>query len=212
MPASEETQTRRSSGTVRELLLGAARTTFDNEGYGAKTKAIAELAGVAETAIYTQFGSKANLFRAAVVSSFTEAIQEWVTSWEGAAVDGDIGEMAHSYIYAVYDMAVMHKRILRELMTHEANDTTLAELAGEVSRDFANALGRVQRVVRLGAIGRGYPHVDGVSLAVTTSMVVSIAVFDDWFIPDESNDATRERLCSEMVSLVLHGITQRPAD
>ncbi|MFE3000546.1 TetR/AcrR family transcriptional regulator [Nocardia sp. NPDC059246] len=203
---------RRSSEEVRERLLQAAREAFADIGYSAKTKDIARQAGVSESLIYTQFGSKSELFRVAVVSTFTDAIEDWVTRWEGTVVEADIAAMADSYVRAVYDVARTHRHLLRELMTLPQHaDPTFATLAKEVSRRFANSLGRVQRVVRLGAMARGYPLDDSVSLAVATAMIVSTAVYDDWFLSDEIKGASPDRLMNEIVSLCLYGITGRPA-
>jgi AcrR family transcriptional regulator len=208
---TEATTTRRSSVEVRERLTAAASDAFNETGYGAKTKDIAQRAGVAESLIYTQFGSKTELFRVAVISSFTDAIEEWAASWEGATVDGDTAAMTDSYVRAVYEMARSHRPLLRELMARsDQKDQTLATLAQEVSRRFANSLGRVQRVVRLAAVARGYPLDYSVTLAIATAMIVSTAVFEDWFLPDECKDAPPERLITEMVALCMYGVSQRP--
>jgi AcrR family transcriptional regulator len=53
---------RRSSQTIHDLILSAARTLFAERGYRASTRDIAALAGVSETLIFRRFGSKARLF------------------------------------------------------------------------------------------------------------------------------------------------------
>jgi AcrR family transcriptional regulator len=211
-PATTLSTSRRSSEEVRALLLDSARELFTEQGYRATTKDIAGRAGVAESAIYTRFGSKAELFRLAVISVFTEFIDDWVSSWESRSGHGDIEEIAASYVDGLYDMARRNRRVLRALMSNPAdNDPTLRDIAERISRHFANSLGRVQRVVRLGAAARGYALDEPVAIAISTAMVVSTALFDDWFLPDESRQASRERLTGELVALVVHGIAHRPA-
>jgi len=85
--------TRRSSGEVRALLVEAARELFTEQGYRATTRDIATRAGVAESLIFTRFGSKAELFQVTVVSAFTDFIDDFVTSWEANPVDSDIEEI-----------------------------------------------------------------------------------------------------------------------
>src|SRR5256885_16110443 len=55
-------RTRRSPQEVRELLLGAARSTFAARGYArSSTRDIAGTAGVSEALLFRHFGPKANL-------------------------------------------------------------------------------------------------------------------------------------------------------
>jgi AcrR family transcriptional regulator len=108
--------TRRSSGEVRALLVEAARELFTEQGYRATTRDIATRAGVAESLIFTRFGSKAELFQVTVVSAFTDFIDDFVTSWEANPVDSDIEEIAASYIDGLYAMARRNRRLLRALM------------------------------------------------------------------------------------------------
>lgn len=203
---------RRSSEQVRALLIEAARELFSEQGYRATTKDLAARAGVAESVLYSRFGSKAELFRTTVVSAFTEFIDDWVTSWESQPVDADIEVMARSYIEGLYDMARRNRRLLRVLMASPDDDpdSPLREISESISRHFANSLARVQRVVRLGAAARGYPLDEPISIAVNTAMVISTAVFDEWFLPDECRDAGRERLLRELHATCVHGIAHRP--
>jgi len=64
---------RRSTATVRALILSAARELFAERGYRASTRDIAKLAGVTEAVIFRQFGSKARLFE----SIFSEPVTQF---------------------------------------------------------------------------------------------------------------------------------------
>ena len=212
-PATAATgrQQRRSSEEVHGRLIDAARELFTEHGYPATTREIAARAGVAESLIFTRFGSKAELFRATVVAAFTEFVDRFVEEWEANPVDSEIEAISASYFDGLYTMARENRRLLRVLMTGpETTDAPLREISEQLSRHFANSLGRVQRVVRIGGAARGYTFDEPVSIAASAAMVISLALYDDWFLPDECREATKERLISEMVGMCIHGIAHRP--
>ena len=65
--------TRRPRGEPRRLLLDAARDLFARQDYRATTtREIAQAAGVAEHLLFRHFGSKAALFREALVVPFSD--------------------------------------------------------------------------------------------------------------------------------------------
>src|SRR5258708_40233270 len=55
---------------IREMILGAAKTVFLRDGYGASLESIAEAAEVARQTVYNQFGSKEQLFAEVVQSVY----------------------------------------------------------------------------------------------------------------------------------------------
>jgi AcrR family transcriptional regulator len=64
---------------VRRLILEAARRLFATNGYrGTSAREIAETAGVAEVLLFRNFGTKAELYSAAVVAPLTEFFDEWL--------------------------------------------------------------------------------------------------------------------------------------
>ncbi len=205
------TVARRSTEEVRALILAAAAELFAEQGYRATTKDIAARAGVAESLIFTRFGAKAELFQLTVVTAFTDFIDDFVSSCESNPVDSDITEIATSYIDGLYSMARRNRRLLRALMAApDDTDPALREISARISRHFANSLGRVQRVVRIGAAARGYTLDEPITIAVNSAMVVSTAIYDDWFLPDECRAATRDRLIRELVAVCVHGMAHRP--
>ncbi|MGE3328761.1 MAG: TetR/AcrR family transcriptional regulator [Acidimicrobiia bacterium] len=69
------TRVRLTGGARRQRILEAAGAVFMRNGFeGARTKQIAEEGGMAEAMIYRHFGSKEELFAAAVVSPFEHVI------------------------------------------------------------------------------------------------------------------------------------------
>ena len=80
--------TRRPRGEPRRLLLESARDLFSKQGYNAtSTREIAEHAGVSETLMFRYFGSKAGLFREALVVPFVEYIEDLDAKWQSGALD-----------------------------------------------------------------------------------------------------------------------------
>src|SRR5580692_6193126 len=74
--------TRRPRGAPRRLLLDAARTLFARQDYRSTTTLeIAKAAGVTEHLLFRHFGSKAALFREALVVPFTSFVDEFGRTW-----------------------------------------------------------------------------------------------------------------------------------
>src|ERR1700712_5470945 len=74
-PAPRRRRPRKSTEDLKTELLSAATTVFARRGYsGGSTKEIAELAATTQASIYRHYGSKADLFVAAVAEPFLELI------------------------------------------------------------------------------------------------------------------------------------------
>lgn len=74
--------TRRLRGAPRGLLLDAAWTLFARQDYrSTTTREITQVAGVTEHLLFRHFGSKAALFREALVLPFTSFVDEFGQTW-----------------------------------------------------------------------------------------------------------------------------------
>ncbi len=81
---------RRPRGAPRKLLLAAARDLFARQDYrSTTTREIAEAAGVTEHLLFRNFGSKAGLFREALVLPFTEFVDDFGRTWNSVVPRGD---------------------------------------------------------------------------------------------------------------------------
>src|SRR6266851_49147 len=106
MSASPNGRSRRSSGEVRSLLLAAARELFVEQGYeGTTTRDIASRAGVTEKLLYNNFGTKAELFEAAVLSSFEDFVREYREAWETASADSSDQQRMELFVQRLFDLA-----------------------------------------------------------------------------------------------------------
>ena len=77
-PAEPEPPRKRlGMGQAKPLLLEAAREVFALRGFrGARTKEIADKAGVSEALLYRHFGSKAGLFEEAILEPVNSFVGE----------------------------------------------------------------------------------------------------------------------------------------
>lgn len=72
-------QSRLSADQRREQIINAARQVFEQSGFdGARTRDLAAAAGVNEALLYRHFGSKEDLFEAAVAAPLEEAVGKLV--------------------------------------------------------------------------------------------------------------------------------------
>src|SRR2546423_14626306 len=81
-------RTRRSPQEVRELLLGAARSTFAARGYArSSTRDIAGTAGVSEALLFRHFGTKASLLELAIRDPIQGVMDAYVDRRPGDLTD-----------------------------------------------------------------------------------------------------------------------------
>ncbi|MEU5401175.1 TetR family transcriptional regulator [Streptomyces sp. NPDC005963] len=105
---------------ARERILGAARTEFAERGYDKTTmRGIARAAGVDAALVHHYYGSKDDVFVAAIEVSFEPAMA--VTEILGQGTDG-IGERLARYFIGVWENPVSRGPLLvviRSALTHE---------------------------------------------------------------------------------------------
>jgi AcrR family transcriptional regulator len=75
-----------------EVLLGAAREVFTEQGYGASTRTIAERAGASEAVLYQRHKTKLDLFFAAMVPE--PCATDWLAEADSGDVVTDLGTIA----------------------------------------------------------------------------------------------------------------------
>lgn len=200
---------RRSSDEVRALILEAAARGFARRGFdGTTTAEIAADCGVAESVLFRHFGSKANLFTAAAVEPFRDAVRGFREFWEGVGRTFDDNDpVMHTYIAELYD------RI------HDNRDAVLAMFfaardpgsggAGERSRaEFAGLLDELDEVGESWAARRELeiPRL-WLRTRISVAMVMSMAMFDDWFLPagPPNGPVDRNTIIDELAGVASRG-------
>jgi AcrR family transcriptional regulator len=131
-PPTEANSSRRGRGEARRLLLSAARDLFNARGYsGAKTREIAEVAGVNEALIYRHFASKATLFRECMVDPFVDFVAAFRAESEaGKYRTDDVETATRGFISGLYDLISDHRGLAGLMLTLDARSKAELEAAG----------------------------------------------------------------------------------
>src|ERR1700742_2079499 len=110
--------TRRPRGAPCRLLLDAARELFARQDYrSTTTKEIASAAKVSEYLLFRHFGSKAGLFREALVLPFTDFVDEFGRTWQSVVPEEtDEEELSGRFVGQLYDVFVEHQGLLLTLL------------------------------------------------------------------------------------------------
>jgi AcrR family transcriptional regulator len=210
--ASPTRQVRRPSTVVRELLLDSACRLFAAKGYaGASTREIATAAGVNEALIFRHFGNKVGLFRAAVVDPFRELIDDFVDEWEATYVSNSMSteELTGAWIHALNDLMREHRDLVVALIAANAIDAEDDPEGAPLSDAFARPLERLERFTRREMAGRGLAANPTVAVRATFGMVLSMAIFDDWFFSGVARPPSGETIAREMTDMIVFGFSGR---
>jgi AcrR family transcriptional regulator len=201
-----EPRRRRASGEPKRLILEAARDLFSRRGYSdTSTRELADRAEVSETLIFRYFGSKAMLFREALVVPFTEFVAGWTGMYRSGELDHlNDHDFVVSYVTGVYDVFRANRGLLAVVWAADANEEhVLAEsgILSEVSRSLATLVEFSREVMQ-----HRHPeieHREDLGSKAVLAMVAGMAAFGQSFYggPRPSDDD----IIHEVVQLILHG-------
>lgn len=208
--ASSETpsRTRRPSEEVRSLLLEAARELFLERGYDATTTMeIALKAGVSERLLFSNFGSKAELFDIAITAPFAQVIADYVASWEREAPELTPETRIDAFVENVFDLAERNRGILRSALARAGSRPDRPErLLLDHLATMVQSMREISDTVR---DTRGYRIDSPATIAAATAMVFGMALLDDLLFPAGGERPDRRRLTTEMTQMILHGVMHR---
>jgi AcrR family transcriptional regulator len=131
--------TRRPTAEIRELILDAAQHLFREHGYaGTTTKQIAARAGVAESLVFGQFGTKPELFEIAAVAPFRSFVDAYIESWPGIPPEADPETLVKSFVDGFFRLLMENRRILQDCTSESfrGGESAIANLARAVQKDF----------------------------------------------------------------------------
>ena len=190
------------------MLLDAARDLFARRDYrSTTTREIAEAAGVAEHLLFRNFGSKAALFREALVVPFTSFVDDFSKTWKSVVPEEtDEQDLAGQFVGQLYDLFVEHRGLVMTLWASEALDDeelTEAGIAG-----VADALAVLGRISAEGRQTRGMQSSEpDLAAHSTVAMIAGMAAFGSTFFgPDEPS---RDAIVEELTQAALHGFLHR---
>lgn len=187
-------------------MLDAAEDLFVRLGYDATTtKAVAVQAGVSERLIYSNFGTKDDLFREAVVSPFDDLIAAYVKAWSDSPDDAPVEELMTMFVRGFFELAHRNRALLLSCL--RVDDIHEDRPHGVIVQRFAGAV----QSMRAGASALRGSHglrdfVPSALIAASAGMVLGVALLDDLLYTQESERPTADQLIDEMVALVCHGI------
>jgi AcrR family transcriptional regulator len=195
---STETRTprRRSTAEVRELILVAARELFAANGYEAtRTQDIGERAGVRERLLFANFGSKAELFDAALTGPLSAVITEYIEAWDQHP-EFTVEQRLTVFIEGLYDLARENRTVLRSVLgSSRDGEGPGADLFDHIARTL-------HRTLSLG-VAAEY-HDAAAALVDLAGMVFGVALLDDMLIPKGVRRPSRARLLTEMNKMAAH--------
>jgi AcrR family transcriptional regulator len=200
---------RRPRGEARRLLLDAARELFAHQDYrGTTTREVAEAAGVTEYLLFRHFGSKAGLFREALVLPFTNFVDDFGKTWQAVVPERtDEEELAKQFVGELYDVLVQHRGLLLTLVASDGLSEEEIESAGITDiRRTLTVLGQISAEgMRIRGMRSSHPDLPAHS---TVAMIVGMVALRSTFYGSEP--PPREAIVDELVQAILHGFLHRP--
>ena len=199
---------RRPRGAPRKLLLAAARDLFARQDYrSTTTREIAEAAGVTEHLLFRNFGSKAGLFREALVLPFTEFVDSFGHTWDSVVPEQtDEEELARRFVGQLYDVFVEHQGLLLTLMASQA--LSEEEVADTGIADIRRALTVLSQIgaegMRIRGMRASHPDLPAHS---TVAMIAGMAALRSTYFGSEQ--PPRDAIIDELVQAILHGFLHR---
>jgi AcrR family transcriptional regulator len=198
----EQVRRRRSKGEPRRLLIESATYLFNEHGYSTSTREIADRAGVSETLMFRYFGSKAGLFREAMVVPFVAFVDGFVADrTTGAGRDEPALELTTSFVGGLFDLFRGHRGLVAALWSTATFDGSDLSAAG-VDEDVWQAFNKLVNVGRRAV--RGRPARNEIVTRAIVSMVAGMAVSDRSF---EHGLPSRDVIVDEIATVITHART-----
>jgi AcrR family transcriptional regulator len=214
---SRRRRPRKSTDTLRAELLSAAAAVFARRGYGgASTKEIADLAGTTPASIYRHYGSKAELFVAAVADPFIELIEDYTAAFtEQSRRNPDPYQLTETHIASLYDHLYAKRAAVLALICASGDPDAEQPVRTVVNR--LNDMFEVFHTVSLDVWEHGGPYqIEHAKLwhRLVAGMVVSATALEPLFLPDGWYRPSRNEIINVMTSMITSGIFERtpPAD
>jgi AcrR family transcriptional regulator len=199
---------RRPRGEPRRLLLDAARELFARQDYrGTTTREIAQAAGVTEHLLFRHFGSKAALFREALVLPFTGFVEEFGRTWQSVVPEETKEEeLTEHFVGQLYDVFVQHQGLFLTLMAAEAlSEEEKAEAGIAEIGQALSLLGQISAEgMNLRGLRSNHPDLPAHS---TVAMIAGMAALRSTIFGPKP--PPRAVIVDELIQAILHGFLHR---
>lgn len=192
---------RRSSADIRALILASARELFLEHGYdGTTTRQICEHAGVVEPLLFTNFGSKAELFEQAMLAPVSRWVDEYASSFADAEASPQ--DRTAAFVQGLFTIAESNRPVLlAALHQRQGRGTAESDLVSNLATTLRGLVGVSDLT--------GYPGVDPEATTVAAlGMVLGVALLDD-LVATDADRPDRARLLAAMESLLYFGTTRQ---
>jgi AcrR family transcriptional regulator len=180
MTEAPDPRSRRSSATVRSLVLRAARELFGERGYEqVGTREIAARAGVTQALVFRHFGTKANLFVEAVFQPFYDFVADYIRRWadqghgsSSSARDTDV------FVSGLYRLLLDNRKLLVAL-TGQASSAS-PDLPAHAAAFLQEVFDRLEHEVELESKAQGNETMDAAyAVRFAFALVYGVAVLDE---------------------------------
>lgn len=195
---------RRSSEEVADRILEAAAEEFENAGYsGATTAAIARRAEVTEAQIFRFYGSKQELFRAAIFKPLNRHLMDFHAANQVPLGDPQtMREMARRYIGELQDFMAQHSRMFMSLVVASAYSPEATNPVSEMEGLRAYFAQGAEVMTR--RVGEGAKIDPQLMVRVSFVAVLASLMFKDWLFPPGM--ASEEEIRDAIAGFVIDGI------
>lgn len=195
---------RRSTEEIVDRIIQAASDEFERYGFaGATTAAIARQACVAEALIFSNFGSKAELFHASIFVPLSRHLVDFCAAHmtdppkSGQARE----ELTRKYIAELEQFLEQHSKKFVSLFfeqTYRNTDHGLDTISG--IQDYLSRAAAMSTYA-----GPGEPKIDLKMMSrLSFAAIFSCVVFKDWIFPP--GFATKEEIFSSLTDFVIDGL------
>lgn len=173
---------------------------------------IAEAAGIVEPMIFRHFGTKENLFEAAVIEPFARFVENYVDLRKELEFD-DLAskELVRLYVPSLYGLLHHNRRLIRELLIVGFRRNWRSIHTSDPESPFGKLF---RELDEFGAYqvdsGRQLGSDARLTNRIVFGTILAMAILGEWFFPDDKTRPSEEKLVEELYEF-LRRATQ-PAD
>jgi AcrR family transcriptional regulator len=175
-----------SSEVTRKKIIAAAAEIGSKVGYSkATTKAIAEVAGVNEVTLFRHFGSKENLFSAAIEQYGGPALVSTIESQFSGDYRQDLMIVGNTFI----EILLERQEMLRLLLCESAHIPEVRTVLARNPRELRQMLARyLDSQIQKGIIKKQHPEALAQAfLGMFFAYAISLNILDEAITPHISN-------------------------